>query len=158
MELHDVLAALGIMVGWVGIVLVFLPGLAIQVGTIALWAWVDGSTVGWLLFAVSLVVAGATTFLKYQRPGRRLKESGVPAVHLMVAGLVAIVGFFVIPVVGAPIGFVLAIYVLALGRVGRAQAWSSTKAALKAIVHATGIELAGGSVVALLWVVVAVSL
>lgn len=158
MELHDFLAALGIIVGWVGIVLIFLPGLAIQVGTIALWAWVDGSTVGWLVLAASVILAGVTTFLKYQKPGRRLKESGISSSHLIVAGVVAIVAFFVIPVIGAPIGFVLSIYLLALTSLGRAQAWPSTKQALEAILYSTGIELAGGSLIAIIWVVAAVAL
>ena len=158
MELHDLLGVLGIIVGLVGIVLVFLPGLGIEVGAIAIWAWLDGSTLGWVVFAVSAALAGATLFFKYQRPGRQLKESGVPSSHLQVASLAAIVGFFVIPVVGAPIGFVLAIYVLALVSVGRARAWPSTKAALKAIVHSTGIELAGASLIALIWVMTALAL
>ena len=158
MEPHDFLAALGILVGLAGIVLVFLPGLAIQVGTIGLWAWVDGSTAGWLVFATSVLLAGVTTVLKYHRPGRRLKESGVPGGHLLLASVVAVVGFFVIPVIGAPIGFVLTIYVLALVKVGSAEAWPSTKAALKAIAHSTGIELAGGSVIAVVWLIAAMSL
>lgn len=158
LDIHDFFAAVGIAVGLAGIVLIFLPGLAIEVGTVGLWAWIDGNTVAWSVFAASVLIAGATTFLKYQRPGRRLKESGVPSSHLIGASLVAFVGFFVVPVVGALIGFVLAIYVLALARVGRAEAWPSTKAALKAIVHSTGIELAGGSLIAVIWVITALTL
>jgi len=158
LEIHDFLAALGIAAGLAGIVLVFLPGLAIEVGTVGLWAWIDGSPIAWVVFGTSVLVAGFTTFLKYHRPGRRLKESGVPSSHLIAASVVALVGFFVIPVVGAFIGFVLAIYVLTLVRVGRTEAWPSTKAALKAIVHSTGIELAGGSFIALVWVVAALAL
>lgn len=158
LEIHDFLAAVGIAVGLAGIIFIFLPGLAIEVATVGLWAWVGGSTVAWLVFAASVLIAGAATFLKYQRPGRRLKESGVPSSHLIAASLVAFVGFFVIPVVGAFIGFVLAIYALTFVRVGRAEAWPSTKAALKAIVHSTGIELAGGSIIALVWVIAALAL
>ena len=153
MDLHDFLAALGIILGLVGIILIVLPGLAIQVGTIAVWAFVDGSRAGWLVFAASVGVAAATMFFKYQRPGRRLKQSGVPGGHLILASLVAVVGFFVIPVVGAPIGFVLTVYVLALAKVGPVEAWPSTKAALKAVAHSTGIELVGGSVIAIIWAV-----
>jgi len=158
LEVHDFLAALGIFVGLAGIVLMILPGLAIQVGTIGLWAWADGSTVGWLIFVTSVLLAGATTVLKYRRPGRRLKESGVPGGHLILASLVAVFGLFVIPIIGAPIGFVLTVYALALVKVGRAEAWPSTKAALRAIVHSTGIELAGGSVIAIIWAVAAIAL
>ena len=76
----------------------------------------------------------------------------MPGGYLFLAAGVAIIGFFAIPVVGAPIGFVMTIYVLTRIRVGREQAWPSTKAALKAIVHSVGIELAGGSLIALIWV------
>jgi len=158
LELHDLFAAIGIAVGLAGILLVVTPGLVIEVGAIALWAMVEGSIGGWFVLALSVGIAVSTTILKYQRPGRRLQDSGVPKTHLFLGVVVGIVGFFVIPVVGAPIGFVLTIYVLALIQVGRVQAWPATKAAMRAIVHSTGIELAGGSLIALIWIAAALAL
>ncbi len=153
MELHDLLAGVGVLLGLVGIVLVFLPGLLVQLASIAVWALVENNPIGWLVLAVCLAVMIITTALKYQRPGRRLKESGVSRGNLILAVLVAVIGLFVIPVIGAPVGFVATIYVLALFRVGPNKAWPATKAAIKAALHSTGIELAGGSLIALIWVV-----
>ena len=153
MQLHDFLAAIGIVVGLVGIVLVVTPGLVIEVGAIFFWALFEATTLGWIVAFGSLAIAFATTILKYQRPGRRLKEKGIPRTNLLIAVIAGIVGLFVIPVLGAPIGFVIAIYIQAWLRVGRAQAWQSTKDSLRALVHSVGIELAGGGLIVLVWAV-----
>ena len=62
----------------------------------------------------------ATTFLalgavvKYVVPGRRLKQVGVPTSTLLLGGVLGVVGFFVIPVVGLLVGFVLGVYLAEL--------------------------------------------
>jgi hypothetical protein len=63
-----------------------------------------------------------------------------------------IVGFFVIPVVGLVIGFVLGVYLAEHRRVGPAAAWPSTREALRAVGVSILIELAAGVVAALAWV------
>lgn len=151
MEVHEVLAALGIVVGLLGIVLVVTPGLVIELAAVFLWAIIEGTWLAWVVVIAAIVVAVATTVLKYQRPGKRLAASGVPGRYVLLASIVALVGLFVIPVVGAPIAFVLTIYVLTRLRVGRDRAWPSTKAALRAIAHSVGIELAGGFTIALMF-------
>ena len=66
-------------------------------------------------------------------PGRQLKASGVPTRTLVAGGVLAFVGFFVVPVVGMFIGFVLGVYVAERAQVGATGAWPSTKAALRAV-------------------------
>ena len=80
-------------------------------------------------------------------------ESGVPTGHLLAASIAAVVGLFVVPIVGAPLFFVATVYVLAVRRHGRDGAWTATKAALRAVVHSVGIELAGGGLIAFVWLV-----
>jgi len=63
------------------------------------------------------------------------------------------VGFFVIPVVGLLVGFVAGIYLAELLRVGRARAWPSTGAALRAAGLSLLIELAAGLLAAVVWFV-----
>ena len=70
---------------------------------------------------------------------------------MVLAVAVSIVGLFVIPVVGAPIGFVATIYIAERLRVGAEQAWPATKTALGAVAASIGIELAAGIVVAAIW-------
>ena len=65
---------------------------------------------------------------------------------LVVGGLCAVVGFFVIPVVGALVGFPIGVYVAERVRVGADGAWPSTKAALKAVGVSILIELAAAVV------------
>jgi hypothetical protein len=152
LELHDILAGLAVLVGLVGIVLVFLPGIALQVVAVFVWALEESTPTAWVVFGVVMVLAVAATVLKYVFPGRRLKEEGVPGWVLLVAVGGGIVGFFLIPVVGAPIGFVLAVYVFERIRRGPSQAWPSTQTAIKAVLTSTGIELVGGFLILLTFV------
>lgn len=151
MEIHDVLAGIGVVAGLVGIVLVFLPGLLLQVFSVGLWAFEESTTIGWIVLGVTVGLALMATILKYVFPQRRLRAEGVPGWVLLVAVLVAIGGLFVIPILGAPIGFVVTIYVFERVRRGPARAWPSTKTALKALMTSTGIELAGGFLILLVF-------
>jgi ABC-type Fe3+ transport system permease subunit len=95
--------------------------------------------------------------VKYAVPGRGLKTAGVPSRTLVAGGLLGIVGFFVIPVVGLVVGFVLGVYLAELQRVGLDAAWSSTRAALQAAGLSLLIELAAGLLAAAAWLVGAVA-
>ncbi|MET0910445.1 MAG: DUF456 domain-containing protein, partial [Ilumatobacteraceae bacterium] len=90
--------------------------------------------------------------VKYTIPGRRLRADGVPNRSLVVGGLVAIVGFFAVPVVGVFLGFVLGIYASELERVGARMAWPSTKAALRAVGVSMLIELTSTLLAAAVWI------
>ena len=142
-----------IVVGLVGIVVPVLPGLLLVLGGVLLWALMEGSTTAWVVFGASALVAVVGYVLQYTLPGRRMRERGVSGSTLALAVLFGIVGFFVVPVVGAIIGFVLGIFVVETGRSrDRAQAWERTKHALVAVLHSMGIELAAGLVIAALYV------
>jgi hypothetical protein len=73
---------------------------------------------------------------------------------MVAGGVLGVVGFFVIPVVGAFMGFPLGIYLAERVRLGpHAAAWQSTKHALKAIAFSIGIELLTGLAIATTWVI-----
>lgn len=152
MEIHDILAGIGVLVGLVGIVLVFLPGLALQVAAVAIWAFEESTILAWVVLGVVITLALGATILKYLFPQRRMRAEGVPGWVLFVAVIAAVVGLFVVPVIGAPLGFVLTVYVFERVRRGAAQAWPSTKSALKAVLTSTGIELAGGFLILIVFV------
>ena len=151
MEIHDFLAGVVVLIGLIGIVVVILPGLVLQVVAVGIWALEDASTEGWVVFGLVTAIAIAASVLKYLSPGRRLKRAGIPGWLLLVAVLVAVVGLFVIPVVGAPLGFVLTIYGFERSRKGKERAWPSTKNALRAVFTSIGIELAGGFAIAVVF-------
>ena len=78
--------------------------------------------------------------------------SFVPSWTTLCGVAVGVVGFFVIPVIGLFIGFVLGVYLAEYRRVGGAAAWPSTKEALRAVGVSMLIELAAGVLAALVWV------
>jgi uncharacterized protein YqgC (DUF456 family) len=147
----DLLVGLAVLVGLVGIVVPVLPGSILILGAVLVWAVQSATTTGWLVFALVttfLVIGG---IVKYAVPGRGLRSAGVPNTTLMLGGLLGIVGFFVIPVVGLVVGFVLGVYLAELTRVGRDLAWPSTRAAMKAVGLSMLIELAAGLLAAGTW-------
>ncbi len=149
----EVLVALAIAVGLVGIVVPMLPGSLLVLGAILVWALDLGTTPGWVFFGVAaaLIVLGGV--VKYVVPGRRLRTGGIPTSTLLLGGLVGLVGFFVIPVVGLVIGFVLGVYLAELRRLGGDAAWPATVSALKAVGLSLLIELTACLLATATWAV-----
>jgi uncharacterized protein len=147
----ELLCALVIAVGLVGIVVPILPGSVLVLGAVLLWAWDTGGSTAWIVFAVVTVLLAAGSVVKYLVPQRRLRTVGVPTSTQLAGAVLAVVGFFVVPVVGLVIGFVLGVYLAELRRVGR-DAWPSTVHALKAVGLSIAIELAAALAATLVWV------
>ncbi len=140
-----VIVGIVLVVGLVGVVLPVLPGVLLCWAAIAVWAGFTATPAAWVVLAVATVLAVLGQVLKYLVPGARMRTAGVPYGTLALGGLLGIVGFFVIPVVGLVIGFVAGIYIAELGRLhGHGQAWPSTVEAVKAVGLAILIELAAG--------------
>ncbi|AKC40789.1 Protein of uncharacterised function (DUF456) [Mycolicibacterium phlei] len=146
------LVALGIAIGMVGIVVPMVPGTTLVVLSIGAWALIESSTKAWVVLGIVVALAVVTTVVKYVWPAARMREAGVPTLSLMLGGAVAIIGFFIIPVVGLVIGFVLGIYLAEfLRRSSQKQAWAATVTAVKAVATSIGIEMAGAMVSAGIW-------
>jgi uncharacterized protein YqgC (DUF456 family) len=147
-----VVTGLLMLVGLVGIVVPFLPGLLLVWLATALWAFEHPNRWAWAVFALCGVVYAVGVVTQYLVPGRRLKDAGVRTSTLFLAVLLAIVLFFLIPVVGAPIGFVLGVFLVETGRHRESgSAWRSTLHALKAVAMSIGIELVAGFLIVLIW-------
>jgi uncharacterized protein len=148
-----VLSGLMIVIGLAGIVVPVLPGLLLVWGGVAVWAFARTDATGWTVLALATVVAVLGSVVKYLLPGRRLRESGVPWLTIAAGTLLGVVGFFVIPVVGVVVGFVLGIFLAELQRLKTTGlAWPSTKRALAAVGFSILIELATALLVAAIWV------
>jgi uncharacterized protein YqgC (DUF456 family) len=142
-----------IVVGILGIVVPVIPGLLVAVAGVLLWAAERGGTGSWVVLGVVVAIYLAGLALQLLVPGRRLKAQGVGTGTLLLALAIGIVGFFVVPVVGGPLGFVLGIFLVERARSGDgAQAWTRTKHALRAVLTSMGIELAAGLLIAVTWV------
>lgn len=148
----DLLVALVILVAAVGCVVPVIPGGLLALGAIAVWALVEREPVAWLVLGIAALLVGAGQVVKYVWPSRRLAAQGVPTRTLVVGGVLGIVGFFVVPVVGLPLGFVAGVYAaeLARSRAG-STAWTSTLAALRATGLSILIELASVLLAGSVW-------
>ncbi|WP_416958276.1 DUF456 domain-containing protein [Nocardioides sp. T5] len=151
MSALEILVALAIAVGIAGIIVPVLPGTILVLAAILVWALEIGTSTGWAVFAVATLFLVVGSVVKYLVPGRHLKAAGVPTRTLVAGGVLAFVGFFVVPVIGMFIGFVLGVYVAERARVGGALAWPSTKGALRAVGVSIMIELVAAFLAAVAW-------
>jgi uncharacterized protein len=148
------LVALAIAVGLVGIVVPLLPGMLLVYGAIVVWAVVEHTVASWVTLGIVTVVVGATTAVKYLWPVRRMRRAEVGTSALLAGGVLGIVGFFVIPVAGLVIGFILGVYLAELvRRQDLKRAWASTVHAVKGVALSMGVELAGALAAAVIWLV-----
>jgi uncharacterized protein len=140
-----------VVVGLFGILVPVLPGTVLVGCGILLWAVGSGTAEAWVTFAVAALCLTVGLVVKYAVPGRRLKAA-VPMSTLVVGGGFAIAGFFLIPVVGALVGFPIGVYLAERVRVGQAGAWPSTREALRALAHSMLIELVAALAATAVWV------
>lgn len=148
-----VLVALAIAVGIVGIVVPLLPGTLLVFAAIAVWAFFENNITGWVTLGVVAALLAVSTLIKYMWPMRRMRAADVRTISLVVGAVLGIIGFFVIPVVGLVIGFVLGVYLAELANRGDQRlAWTSTKHAVKGVALSVGVELAGALLATMAWV------
>lgn len=148
-----VLVALAIAVGMVGIIVPLLPGTLLVFAAIAVWAFVEGNVTAWVTLGVVTAILGAALLVKYLWPMRRMRAADVRTLSLVVGGVLGVIGFFVIPVLGLVIGFVGGVYLAELGvRRDQRVAWASTVHALKGVALSVGVELAGALLATVAWV------
>lgn len=151
MSATEVVVAVLLVVGIAGIIVPVIPGLLLILGGLLLWAVDVNTSTGWLVFAVAAGFLAVGTVVKYVVPGRRLKAAGVPRSTMVVGGVVGVVGFFVIPVVGLFIGFVLGVYAAERRRLGTQAAGPATRHALKAVGLSILIELTASLLAVATW-------
>ncbi|MDN4163095.1 DUF456 domain-containing protein [Nocardioides abyssi] len=153
MSLLEVLLAVVIAVGIIGVLVPVLPGTLLVLAAVLVWAVDVGGSTAWTVFAVAVTVLALGAIVKYAVPGRRLQDAGIPGSTLAVGGALGLVGFFVVPVVGLLLGFVLGVYLAEHRRVGASAAWPSTVHALKAAGLSILIELLAAMMAAATWAV-----
>ena len=147
-----VLVALVIAVGIVGIIVPLLPGILLVYAAILVWAVVEHNVTSWVTLGVVTALIGATTLIKSMWPMKRMRAADVGTMTLLAGAALGIIGFFVIPIVGLVIGFVLGVYLAELAnRRDQRVAWTSTKHALKGVALSVGVELAGALLATVAW-------
>ncbi|WP_448630173.1 DUF456 domain-containing protein [Cellulomonas soli] len=150
----EIVVGLLVLLGLVGIVVQVLPGGFLVCGSVVVWGVLTGGRVGWTVAVVAVLLTAGAEVTKYVLAGRHLARAGVPRSTLVWGGVLGVVGFFVVPVVGLPLGFALGVWGAELVRLHeKGPAWASTKAALQATGLTILVELAGALLVAVAWVV-----
>jgi uncharacterized protein YqgC (DUF456 family) len=148
-----VLVALAIAVGIIGIVVPLLPGTLLVFVAIVVWAVVENNITAWVTLGVVAALLGVATLVNYTWPVKRMRDADVRTLSLVAGAVVGIIGFFVIPVIGLVIGFVLGVYGAELATRGDQRlAWTSTKHAVKGVALSMGVELAAALLATVAWV------
>lgn len=148
----ELLVGLAIAVGLIGIVVPILPGTALIFAAVLVWAIMTGGTTAWVVFGVVAALLVVSGIVKYTWPGGRMRTAGVPNRSLAVGGILGIVGFFVLPVVGLFLGFIAGTYVAEHYRLREhTRAWTSTWHACKAVGLSILVELFGALVASAVW-------
>lgn len=149
----DLLVGVALIVAAAGIVIPVLPGTLLAVVALVVWAVLTGGLAAWAATAVALVILALGQVLKYLVPHRSMTGAGVPGRSIMVGGIGALVGFFVIPIVGLLVGFIGGVFAAELTRQGNWRpAWESTWVAMKATGFSVLIELGALVLAASVWV------
>lgn len=149
----EILVALAMLAGLVGVLVPIFPGLPLIAGAALLWVVLgDAGAVGWLVVAAIATIGVAGIVIAGILPAKRGLEAGVPGWVLGVAAVGVVVGFFVIPVVGALAGGPIALFVAELVRRRDLRAaWGSSREALLAIGVGIGIQLGAGVAMIAVW-------
>ncbi len=147
-----IIALLLITAGVIGAVIQVIPsGPCVGLG-ILIWAIYVGTPLGWTAFGISAFILVAAMVAKILIPGRQLTQSGIPNSTLIWGLVGAIVGYFLIPVVGFVVGLIAATYVVEFMRLSSHDAaWAGTRAALKAVGWSIAIELLAALLAASIW-------
>ncbi|MEU7909122.1 DUF456 domain-containing protein [Actinoplanes sp. NPDC049118] len=148
-----VIAGVAMLAGILGVVIPVLPGLLLCWLAVLLWAILGEVGSGrWVVLGLATAIAVGGTVVKYLWPGRRLKSTGVPTSSILAGGVLGVVGFFVVPVVGLVLGFVLGLWLAERARLGPGRAWPSSRQALAAVGLSLLVEFAAALGIAVIWV------
>ena len=149
------LVALAMAVGVVGTVIPLVPGLALVWAAALAYGLSEGfGTIGTAAFSLVSVFAIAGALAGWVVPVRIAGAAGAARSSILLGAVAAIVGFFVIPVVGLPVGGVAGVYAAELQRTGDgAAAWRATRATIAGFGLAALVQFALALAMTATWVV-----
>jgi uncharacterized protein len=119
------LVGLVILLGLCGVLIPGVPGSWLVWAAVMWWALKDPQPLAWSVLMGATVALFLSQVVRWALPPRRLRESGATPRMGVYAGVGALLGFVLLPVIGAIPGFMGGIYLcerLRLGRHGEARA------------------------------------
>lgn len=150
-----VVVGLLMLAGLCGVVVPVIPGLLLILGVGLWWAIGDGGTTAhWITFTAIAIIGVLGTYLKYAVPAKRTSQAGASNISMVFALVLGVVGMFVIPIIGGPIGFVVGVYLAERKRLkAHTPAWLATKGALKGFALSMLIEFTAAVLMIGAWVI-----
>ncbi|MEV8426570.1 DUF456 domain-containing protein [Streptomyces niveus] len=137
-----VLVGLVMLLGVIGVLIPGVPGPAIVWAAVVWWALSDTTSTAWAVLIASTALLLLSQALRPLLPSRRTRRTGTRRRTLLAGGLAGIVGFFVLPVVGAVVGFVGGIYVVERIRLGsHRDGWAATRGVMRSAGYPVLVEL-----------------
>lgn len=152
-----VVSGLIIAVGVVGTIVPALPGSVVVVAGVVLFAMFTG----WDAWAVVVVATAAVLAVAGIVAGVRIpatatsRSAGRRSLRIGIVG--GIVGFFVVPVIGLPLGWVTGVFLSEAATSGPATARASTAATVRSFGKAALVQFVVALAIALMWAVWAVT-
>lgn len=148
------LVALLMALGLAGVVLPFLPGLPIIWGAALLYGILtEFSGVGWAAMVAITLLAIVGMAAGLVLPDRAGAAAGASRSTRLFAGLLGLVGFFVVPVIGFPL---FACVGVLLAQYRRTEDWNGAVNSTIAVLKGFGVgllaEMAAGLTMVLVWV------
>jgi len=149
-----VLVGLVMAIGLIGTMLPLLPGLPIIWGAALVYGLVtEFGAAGWIAFAAITALAVAGMVAGFVLPHRRAAAGGAPASTVAAGVGLGVIGFFVIPVVGLPLGAIAGVMLAEHARTHDWQAaWTTTKNLVIGFGIGVLVEFAAGLAMIACWV------
>lgn len=146
--------ALLMAVGLAGVVMPFLPGLPIIWGAALLYGFLtEFGRLGWTAMVVLTILAAIGIAASLVLPERAGAAGGASRSTRLFAGVTGLIGFFVIPVIGFPIGVCLGVLLAQYRQTADpGEAMRATVAVLKGFGAGLVAELGAGFAMVLVWV------
>ena len=149
------LVGLAMVVGILGTLLPFLPGLPIVWAAALVYGLGAGfGAAGWVFFILITLIGLAGLVVGTILPHRRAAGQGAPTSTIVIGIAVGIVGLFVIPIIGLPIGAGLGVLLAERRRLGDwPRAWTATKQLMIGFGIGALIQFCAGVAMLGVWVV-----
>lgn len=150
-----VLTAAVMAIGLAGVILPLVPGLGVIWVAALVYGLITGfGTAGWIVLAILTVLLAAGTAAGVLLPARSGRARGASTAVLAAGALGALVGFFVVPVIGAPLGAVTGVLLVQYRRTGSWEAaWAATMGVLLGFGQTLAMQLGIGMVMIVTWAV-----
>jgi uncharacterized protein YqgC (DUF456 family) len=148
-----ILAGILIIIGVFGTVVPFIPGTIVSWLGVLIWAvFADRGPGKWVVLGIATAIALVGLTVRFLVPSRKMRRAGVSTWSLILGGLLSIIGFFAVPVVGLVLGFILGVFLGELIRLRDAgKAWPSTWHAIKAVGLSNLIEIGSSLFILVVW-------